>query len=328
MKKILKALGGLTIALSLLACSKGDSSAKAGNAGSYPSKPVTIVVGYGAGGSSDLGVRMLQPHLEKELGQSVVVVNKTGAQGWVAWSELAKAKPDGYTLGLVNIPGFYSGYLDEQQNRKESIKTFDFLVNHVSDWGLLVVKKGKYKDMNDFMEKAKEGVIVGDVGVGGNKHMATEELARKNKDTKISAVHMKGWADNYAALLGDTLDAVSCTIGDVINQIDEGNLEILCIFSDTRSEMLPDVKTAEELGFGDVVAPSTRGYIMPVGVDNEIREKILNAFEKAINNEEHIEEMRKIGLAVDYFSGAEYQTFIEENEEKAKAMAEIFGWKK
>lgn len=330
MKKIFRLLLGIIGVLILVSCGKvKSSSSKEQDIASYPSKPVTIVVGYGAGGSSDLGVRMLQAHLEKELGQSVVVVNKTGAQGWVAWSEFAKAEPDGYTISLVNIPGFYSGYLDEQQKRKENLESFTFLANHVSDWGVLVVKKGKYKDMKDFIEKSKiDGVTIGDVGVGGNKHMAIEELAKYNEESKISAVHMKGWSDNYAALLGDTLDGVSATIGDVINQLDEGNLEILCIFSPEKTKMLPNISTCEELGYGAVYAPSARGFMLPAGANPELVDKIVAALKNAINKPEHIEEMKKIGLEIDYFDGEEYRKFLIENEEKAKGMAEVFGWKK
>ena len=151
MKKIISIiLVAFIIVLSLVGCEKnsaeqsagnsvGDSTQPSQNVVNYPGdKSINLIVGFSAGGSSDLGVRMLVPYLEKELGTTINVINKTGANGWVAWTEIAKSKPDGYTLGLVNIPGFYSGYLDKQQNRSENLESFQFIANQVTDWGVLV----------------------------------------------------------------------------------------------------------------------------------------------------------------------------------------------
>lgn len=333
MKKIISILIVLLLIFSLAGCSEensveGNKIESSGKADSYPGgKPIDIIVGYSAGGSSDLGVRMLVPYLEEELGTTINVINKTGANGWVAWTELSKSKPDGYTIGLVNIPGFYSGYLDKHQKRSENLESFKFIANQVSDWGVLVAKKGQFKDFTAFMEYAKSNeVTVGDVGIGGNKHMQTEELKRANPECKITPVHMGGWADNYAGILGGHIDVASATIGDVVNQLSEGNFDILCTFAPERSELLPDVPTCEELGFGAVYGPSARGYLMPKGVDEATFSKIQEAFKNAITNPEHIEKMKELGLAVDYFDGEEYETFLKENEEKAKSMSDILGW--
>ncbi|SCZ79509.1 tripartite tricarboxylate transporter substrate binding protein [Acidaminobacter hydrogenoformans] len=294
----------------------------------YPgTNQVNILVGYGAGGSSDIGVRMLQPYLEKELDTTVNVINKPGANGWIAWTDLSKAKPDGLTIALVNIPGFYSGYLDKQQNRSENLESFDFIANHVTDWGVLVAKKGQFENMEDFMKNAKSSeVTIGDVGMGGNKHIQIEELKNANPDAKLTPIHMKGFAENYAGLLGGHIDAVSATMGDIISQMSEGELEVLCVFAPERSEMLPDVQTCEELGFGQVYGPSSRGYMLPKGVDQEVVSIIEEAFKKAINDPEQISKMRELGLAVDYFDGEEYDAFLKENETKLRSMTKLLGW--
>ena len=171
------------------------------------------------------------------------------------------------------------------------------------------MKKGKFNDLKSFMEYAKTNeVTVGDVGLGGNKHMQTEELAKANPDSKITPVHMGGWAENYAGVLGGHIDAVSATIGDVLNQLSEGEVEILCVFAPERSELLPDVQTCEEAGFGKVYGPSSRGYLMPTGVDEAVLSKIQEAFKNAITNPEHIEKMKELGLEVDYLDKEQYDT--------------------
>lgn len=329
MKKIASVLLGLLlISVILTGCGKSDTS-KATTAPKYPTKPITLLVGYSAGGSSDLGVRMLVPYLEKELGTSINVVNKTGANGWVAWTDLAKAAPDGYTIGLVNIPGFYSGYLDKQQKRKENLNSFKFIANHVTDWGVLVVKKGAFKDIKDFMEQSKtKEMTIGDVGMGGNKHMQMEELKRKNPNHKLSPVHMKGWPDNYAGIIGGHINAASATCGDVVAQLKEGEMEVLCVFAPKRSALLPNVPTCEEAGFGAVYGPSSRGFMMPKGVNDEVFNKLQTAFKNAINNTEHAEKMRKIGIETDYMTGKQYDDFLKKNEELAKTLADVLGWNK
>jgi len=308
--------------------SASQPEASSESAADFPGdNQINILVGFSAGGSSDLGVRMLQPYLEEELGTTVNVLNKPGANGWVAWTELASAQPDGYTVGLINVPGFYSGYLDKQQHRTLSLDSYEYIANQVSDWGVLVVEKGRFESLEDFVAYAKENeVTIGDVGIGGNKHMQTEEFKSVNPDCKITPVHMKGWADNYAGVLGGHIDAASATIGDVVNQLQDGEVDVLCVFAPERSPLIPEVPTCEELGFGAIYAPSSRGYILPAGVSPEIKAVLEAAFEKAINNEEHISKMKDLGLAVDYFDGEEYNEFLHVNEEKAKTFAPIFGW--
>lgn len=295
----------------------------------FPEKPITMLVGFSAGGSSDLGVRMLVPYLEKELGTTVSVINKTGANGWVAWTELAKAKPDGYTLALVNIPGFYSGYLDKKQKRKDNMDSFQFIANHVTDWGVLVAKKGAFKNMKDFMEQAKtKEMTIGDVGIGGNKHMQIEALKKANPAGKLTPVHMKGWPDNYAGIIGGHIDAASATCVDVVSQLQEGEMEILCVFAPKRVGLLPDVPTCEEEGFGAVYGPSSRGFFMPKGVDAAVLAKLQTAFKNAIANPEHVEKMKKMGVLTDYMDGQPYVDYVRQNEESAKSLADLMGWNK
>ncbi len=295
----------------------------------FPSKPITMLVGFSAGGSSDLGVRMLVPYLEKELNTTISVINKTGANGWIAWTELSRAKPDGYILALVNIPGFYSGYLDKKQKRKENIDSFRFIVNHVTDWGVLVAKKGAFSGMKDFMEKAKtKEMTIGDVGLGGNKHMQIEELRRKNPDAKLTPVHMKGWPDNYAGIIGGHIDAASATCADVFSQLQEGEMEVLCVFAPKRVELLPDTPSCEEAGYGAVYGPSSRGFFMPKGVDAAVLETLQTAFKKAISDPEHAAKMKTLGVPTDFMEGDAYRDYVRRNEESAKSLADLMGWNK
>lgn len=295
---------------------------------SWPNKTITLLCGFGAGGSSDLGVRSLATALEKQTGVSCVVQNVTGANGWMCWAQLMDSDPDGYTIALVNTPALFADYLDPQQNRSQTMDDFDFICNHVTDYGLLVAKTGQYENMEAFMEAAKAdgGVTIGDVGANGNKHIATIQLAEANSGCTLTPVHQSGWSDNYAALLGGTLDAVSATYGDIASALADGELEVLCVFAEERIEALPDAPTCKEAGFGEVISAPSRGYMLPLGVDAATKEKISQAFEAAIADESHQTEMETLGLVLNYIGGDEYVSFLKEQEQEMIELKPVLGW--
>jgi len=308
----------------------GDSSSAAAEpaVGSWPAGTVTILCGYGAGGSSDLEIRSLTTYLEKYTGGTFVVQNITGANGWMAWDQLLRSDADGLTLAMVNTPAFFYDYLDPSQGHSETMEDFDFICNEVSDFGVLVCDPDRYADIHAFMEAAKApgGVTVADVGANGNKHIATIEMGLNNPDATLTPVHQSGWSDNYAAVLGGTVDAASATFGDITSVLGEGNLRILCVFNSERVDAAPDVPTLEEAGYGPVYSPVARGYFMPKGVDAATKAAIAEAFEKAILDEEHAVELASLGAMLDYKAGEEYIEFLKSQESAVIALKPQLGW--
>ena len=294
----------------------------------WPNGAVTLLCGFGAGGSSDLEVRSLATYLEKVTGGTFVVSNVTGANGWMAWDQLLHAGADGQTIAMVNTPALFYDYLDPSQGHSETMDNFDFICNEVIDYGLLVAKKGAYADINAFMDAAKSagGVTVADVGANGNKHIAIIQAGLENPDATLTSVHQKGWSDNLAALLGGTVDAVSATYGDVASVLADGEIEVLCVFNDSRIDVLPDVPTFEEAGFGAVYSAPARGYFLPQGVDPALKEAIVAAFKEAIPMADHLAEMESLGLMVNYMDGDEYMTFLRGQESDVTALKPQLGW--
>lgn len=311
------------------ASSSAASSSAAATESNWPSKTVTLLCGFGAGGSSDLGVRSLATALEKQTGASFVVQNVTGANGWMAWAQLLDSDADGYTIALVNTPSLFTDYLDPQQSHSETMDDFEFICNHVTDYGMLVCKTGTYADMDEFMAAAKSagGVTVGDVGANGNKHIATMQLAAANSGSTLTPVHQSGWSDNYAALLGGTLDAVSCTYGDIASVLADGDLQVLCVFSDERLAELPDVPTCAEASYGDVVSAPSRGYMLPKGVDESTKSKIAETFKTAIADPDHQADMESLGLSINYVDGQDYVDMLKGQEQDIVALMPDLGWK-
>lgn len=296
-----------------------------------PDRAVTILVPWSAGGGSDLAVRTLVPYLEEELGVSMTVVNATGANGWIAWNDLLKADPDGYTIAQMNIPTVYSGYLDPQQNRDENLESFALVANEISDWGCMVVKAGdtRFPDAKAFIEYAKNNeLLAADNGVGTNKHLLTEALKAAVDGIQLTSVHQAGWSDSYAALLGGHIDVGWGSIGETLQAYKDGEVEILCVFATERSNLLPDVPTFNEL-FPEynVTSPSDRGFALPAGVDKAVYDRWVDAMDKCINNPDFIAQMTELGQAVNYIGGDDFTAYAKEQEIAFGAFADILGWK-
>ena len=345
MKKLLAAVLSIAMLISLSACSgSGTSSGQTsgGTSGSssggsatqsdtdFPTRNINILCPWSAGGGSDMSIRLLVPYLEEELGVSVTVVNRTGANGWIAWNELLQSEPDGYTIAQLNIPTLYSGYLDPQQNRDVTLDDFQVLCNQISDWGTMVVRKGdeRFSTAEELLEYAKSNeLIVADNGVGTNKHILTVELMENIPELKLVPMHQSGWSDSYASLLGGHIDVGWGSVGEVLSAYQAGEVDILCVFAPERSEFMPDVPTFNELNLGcEILSPSDRGFVLPAGVDEEVYNILLEAFSNAIQNPEHIEASNQMGLEVNYIGGEEYDTYVRENEQSVRDLAGAMGW--
>lgn len=350
MKKLFAITLSLAMTLSLIACgnqrtgqgssgltssqSSGQSTSQSDSqeqSDPWPTRGITIICPWSAGGGSDTSIRMLVPYLEDELGVSVSVVNKTGAGGWMGWNDLLQSNPDGYTIAQVNTPTLYSGYLDPQQNRDENLDSFRFLANQVSDWGTMVIRKGdeRFSTVEELLEYAKTNeLLAADGGVGTNKHMITASLCEEIPDLKLVPIHQGGWSESYASLLGGHVDIGWGSVGEALSAYEAGEVDILCVFAPERSEFMPDVPTFNELELGfELLSPSDRGFALPAGVDDAVYDRLLEAFSNAIQNPQHIEDLGNMGLAVNFIGGTDYEEYVRDCEEDVMELADAMGWK-
>src|SRR5699024_21230 len=126
-------------------------------------------------GTSDTAVRNLAPYLEDELGVSVSVVNKPGGGGWVGWTELANAKPDGYTLGYINTPNLFTGYLNPNIEREDDLSSFAPIANQITDPAAIMINPDdeRFSNLEELIEYAKENPVTAtSSGVAGDDHIA------------------------------------------------------------------------------------------------------------------------------------------------------------
>ncbi|HWO74700.1 MAG TPA: tripartite tricarboxylate transporter substrate binding protein [Bacillus sp. (in: firmicutes)] len=316
----------LGVALLMSGCSKtavGDA-----DSGQYPDKPITLIVSYAAGGGTDTGARILQQYLEKELGVAIKIENKPGGAGWIGWSELAKAKPDGYTIGYINSPNIITGYLDPKNKRSENLESFQFLANHVLDPGVVAIKTGetRFTNFEEMIEYAKENELTATTsGFGSNDHMAILKM-NEYYGTKITPVHTKGAAEGSTQVLGGHVDLFVAKTGEAVNLHNNGQLEAIAVFSEERSPFLEDVPTTVELGYEDLIFRSARGLAAPAGLPDDKLKVLSEALQKAIENEEHVKEMGEQGLQVHYLDSEGYKEMMVEDEEDVKSLSDLLGY--
>ncbi len=326
-KKLVLVVLILVMSLLLAACGKsgGDQAAKP----SFPTKTIDLIIPFPAGGGTDLGARVLKPYLEKELGVTVNVVNKPGAEGWVGWAELANAKPDGYTIGYVNSPTLVVHSLDPNKKRKEKLSSYTMLANHVTDANVIVIRKNetRFTDIKSLLEYAKKNELTtGANGAGSDDHLAILKI-NKAYGTKLRPIQFKGAPESQAALMGGHIDILVANTSEFTQTHRTGTIKVITIMAEKRSDIYPEVPTMSEIGPTKIINASSRAIGGPAGLDPKVQEILGKALDKAINNPEHKEKLAKMGLAVDYRAGADYTNLLKELEKDVLSMKDVLGWK-
>lgn len=283
----------------------------------YPEKPITVLQGFKAGGGSDTLAQLTQPFLTEILGQSFVNQYIPGATGAIAWTQLAKqSDKDGYTISITNTPMLQTNYI-MNSDITYNITELTAIANIVTDPGVIVVgKDSKYKTAMELIEAAKANpntITAGNSGVGGDDFF-TVLMFQKMSGIKFTMVPFEGDGPSWQAAAGGKIDASFNNLGITYPQIEAGTLIPLAIFSDERNASIPDVPTLKELGF-DVVNGSSRGYSAPAGIPDDVRDKLIAAFETMSKDPAFIKAAADRALAVDFKTGEDYMTYLKEQED-------------
>lgn len=320
--KQVKLLASVVLAaLMVSAC----GTSKTASPDNYPTKPITMYVGYSAGGATDVGVRILSSYLEKELGQPVTVVNKPGASGWVALNELAQATPDGYTIGTMNSPSIITGSLDPQNGGKNDYKKITPIALQVIDAeSISVAANSPFKTTKDLIDYAKAHpgeVSVATSGVGTLEHLAAMEM-EKQLGVKWKIIHLQGFSDGLTSLLGGHIDVLLGNVGEATTAAEAGQIRILGVMAAERSPYQPDVPTFKEQSINMEFA-SARGIGGPAGMPEEIVKKLDEAIKKVSENPEYRKQMEKAGIAPAYKGHTEFKPFLDQEADRVKS---LMGW--
>jgi tripartite-type tricarboxylate transporter receptor subunit TctC len=307
----------LTIGLSLMQAQAADKPKD------YPNKPVTIQVGFGAGGSSDVGVRILAEALKKVIGQPVLVENKPGAGGQVMWTDFKNnAKPDGYTLALVNIPQLQTVVFDPARKPLFSMKDFQPVANHVQDPGAVLVRKeSPYKTLEDLLNdaKARPGQVkASTTGIGSDDHLAVLDVQRR-ANVRFNIIHTQDTPTALTRALGGHIDVDFDNVGGFLPSVKSDLARILAVMMEQRYPDLPNVPTFKERGL-DLISSSTRGYVFPAGTPMEIVKYVEQSIKKAMDDPEHVARMATAGLTLKFMGIEEFGKFLDGQNDRAKQL--------
>lgn len=288
----------------------------------YPERPITMIVAYSPGGGTDVLARSFAPFIEKYLGNdaSFTIINKPGAGGEVGFTALSQSKPDGYTIGFLNLPNLLA--IPIERKARYSLDSFTPLANMVDDPGAFNVHiDSPFNTLAELVAYAKENpgsVTVGTSGVGGDDHLAMMAFA-KQAGIKLTHVPFPGAAPNRTALLGRHITVGAFNVSEAIQYAKEGQIKILGQMAAERWEVAPDVPTFKEQGF-DVIMGSQRGMGAPAGFPAEAKAKLSEAIGKAVNDPEFQAKAKKIYLPLSFMDADTYGAFLVNMNEQFKTM--------
>jgi tripartite-type tricarboxylate transporter receptor subunit TctC len=299
-------LAALALALGMTALAPGQARAQAD---SFPTRPVTLVVPWPAGGPTDRHLRVMAELAGKKLGQPIIVDNKPGAAGTLGGATMAAtAKPDGYTIAQLPITIFRLPYM--QKVSWDPKKDFTFII-HLTGYtlGVAVNTATPWKTWGSLIEYARANpgkLRYATAGAGSTPHITMEQIALYS-GFKWVHVPFKGSAEVAAAILGEHVDVAADGTG-LGPLIDADKLKMLVVWTEERSPRFPDAPTLLESG-QKIVSASPYGIAGPKGIDPKIVQKLHDALKAGFEDPLHMRVLNDLSQPVIYKNSADYQAY-------------------
>lgn len=297
MKKLLT-----TLTLAAAACS----------AWAWPDKPVTLLVPFPPGGSTDLIARTLAPKLQEKIGGTFVVDNKAGATGTIGAGIVARSAPDGHTIFVASLGPYVIAPHLLAKVPYDALKDFDYITVAVQAPNVLVVPAASpfnsLADVMNFLRTNPDKMTFASSGNGSSDHLTAELFWQQ---TKTSGVHVpyKGGGPVMTDLLGNQVDSSFMNINTAIPQVRAGKLKALAITSAQRSPLLPNVPTLEESGIKDANVYSWQAIAAPKGLPNDIKTKLHAAIVAGLNDPDVKPKLLDLGFEIVGNTPAQFTAF-------------------
>ena len=295
-------------------------------AADYPTKPVQMLIPFGAGGSADSMGRMIAKATEKHLGQNIVAVNKPGAGGGIMLTALHEAKTDGYTIGWGS-----TGILTATNIGNVPFKHDVF--THVARIGysampIAVRADAPWNTFEEFAAYAKENpskIKIGNAGTGSATHLTPIFI---EKELGLQFIHVPlGAKRRVPSLLGGEVEAICVPLPEVAGQVQAGKAKVLIIPSAERDPGFPDVPTMKDLGY-NVVIELFRGISGPKGTPDDVVAQIEEAFKKGAQEPEFIEFAKKNSFNIEFMGQDDFNAYVNPMDDKIAKVMEETGLKK
>jgi tripartite-type tricarboxylate transporter receptor subunit TctC len=295
----------------------------------YPEQPIKMVVGYGAGGGTDIIARVMAPYIAKYLGNnaSIVVHNRAGAGGAIGFSEIARAPADGYTIGFINTPNVLTIPIERKVDF--TWQSFDLLGNVIDDPGNFSVHaENPIQDLKGLVAYAKANpgaVTYGTTGIGSDDHLAAMQFERA-AGVKLTHVPFKGAAEVHNAIASKQITMAAMNIGEALQYQKGGTpLRHLGQMSGSRTNLAPNLPTFKEQGY-DIVMASLRGIAAPKGLPPAVREQLVTAIQKAAADPEFQAKAANYFAPLRYLPPGAYDAELKQSEAGFRGLWKEMPW--
>ncbi len=305
---MIRNIAGAAFAAALLTAAASPSQAQ-----SYPTGPLEFYINYAAGGGTDLGFRAFAQFLQTQLNQPIAIVNKGGAGGVIGATALAKAKPDGYTIGNLNLPALDASFATKALP-VDPRKAFVPLGHIMFDPAVIAAgKDSKFNTVADLVAHLKANpsgasfAATGKTNTDGLTALSIEQAA----GVKLRIVNFEGGKEAITAALGGHVDLVGLTISEALPYVKDGSLKLLGIGGTSRNSDVPDTPTFAEQGFPLKVNGSTRGLVVPAGAPDDVITKLRAAVKAATADPAYAAKAKELGLQPIYLAPDEVAKYMD-----------------
>jgi tripartite-type tricarboxylate transporter receptor subunit TctC len=295
----------------------------AGAQTAWPTRPVTVICPWGAGGGTDATARIVSAILEKNLGQPFNVVNRTGGSGVVGHSAIATAQPDGYTIGMITVEITMMHHQGLTELNPTSYTPLALM--NEDPPGVQVNASSPYKnvkELSDAIKAAPHGKLkASGTGQGGIWHLALVGwlTAMGLKPDHVAWVPSNGAAPAVQDLAAGGIDIVTCSVPEAKAMIDAGKVKSLAVMSAERNPAFKDVPTLKEAAGIDYTVGAWRGIAAPKGLPKETADKLTAELKKASESKEFTDFMANRGFGIKWADAAGFAAFMAEGDAKMKA---------
>ena len=296
----------------------------------YPSRAVTIICPWSAGGGTDALARFMSGELQKKLGKPFPVINKTGGGGATGHEAGASAKPDGYTITLVTLEIATMHWMGLT---KVNYNDFDYVMQLNEDSaGVIVKADAPWNNVNELLDYIKKHP--GELKFSGSGAGTIWDLSRIGMlhaagipVNSVKWIPTKGAAPSVTELLGGHVDVITCSLPEAKSQIDAGLLKPLAVMSDERIPAFPNVPTLKESGI-NWSSGTWRGIAVPKGTPKKVIDTLYNACNEIAQSNEFKDFMSKRGFGIKIRGPQEFAQFVKEQDQTWKTILELGGYAK
>jgi tripartite-type tricarboxylate transporter receptor subunit TctC len=292
----------------------------------WPERPLQLIVPFAAGGGTDISARTMAQFLERELGQPVVVQNRPGAGGEIGLSAIADARPDGYTIGIINTPGIVT--IPIERSPRWSLASFTFIAGVVEDPTTFAVHPDSLiRNIADLIAaaRAKPGeVTVGTQGVGSAGHISAL-LLEQAAGIRLECVSYAGSAPAAVALMRRDIQVTTASLGESLTFAQQQPWRVLGLMAPDRSELARDIPTCKEAGY-DIRGGSLRGIGAPSGLPEAVVRRLSAAISNVLRHPDFREASVRTFQPLRFLDSADYVAYLREADAAHRALWRMRPW--